>query len=185
MKRTFLHTAALLLLASSTFATTTTLKWTAGWDSFGAPLNYKKSKVTYSVNDTTKEWTVTYTLVNAAPNSLYQTSVNFFCNTFPANFGQFAIDGGGGACQSITRQGVTQSIAEIEVGVITTDENGDGTFKVIIGPIVAGTYSVEFFVRNGAGCNLIGGAGNQSSDCNVDFQSPGPTFGDGTTITIP
>jgi hypothetical protein len=50
MKRIFLLMAALLLFASAGFATTATLKWTAGWDNFGEPLNYKKSKVSHSVN---------------------------------------------------------------------------------------------------------------------------------------
>jgi len=54
---------------------------------------------------------------------------------------------------------------------------------VVIGPIAAGSYVLEFQTRDSVGCNLIGGDGN--SDCADDFQSPGPTFGDTTTITIP
>jgi hypothetical protein len=181
VRRTFLLAAALLLLASSAFATT--LKLTAGWDNFGEPLNYKKSKVTYSVNAAKKELTVTFTLEGANPNKLYQAGINFFCNTFPATFGNFPVDGGGGACNTITRQGVTLSITALELGVVTTDEHGNGTFKVVIGPIAAGSYVLEFQVRDSAGCNLIGGDGN--SDCGDDFQSPGPTFGDSVTITIP
>lgn len=75
-------------------------------------------------------------------------------------------------------------IAWVQVGVVLTDINGNGSFSVVIGPISAGTYDIEFHAENGAGCNLIGGAGN-GSDCDEDFQSPGPTFGDTTTITIP
>ena len=73
--------------------------------------------------------------------------------------------------------------ATIELGVVLTDINGDGSFTVVIDPIAAGTYDVEFQARNGAGCDVTGGAGDQESDCNVDFQSPGP-FGTTTTITI-
>jgi len=62
--------------------------------------------------------------------------------------------------------------------------NGDGTFAVVIGPVAAGTYDVEFRALDGAGCGLNGGAGN-GSDCDADFQSPVPTFGDAATITIP
>jgi hypothetical protein len=79
---------------------------------------------------------------------------------------------------------VTASAVTIELGVVTTDIHGNGTFTVVIGPVAAGTYNVEFQARNGAGCDLIGGAGNQQSDCEDDFQSPGP-FGTTTTITIP
>ena len=183
MKRVLWALMALVLSASAASAATT-LKWSAGWDYFGEPLDYKKSKVVYSVNATTKDLMVTFTLTSANPNKLYQVGINFFCTTFPATFGNFPVDGGGGTCSTITRQGVTLSVATIELGVVTTDEHGDGSFKVVIGPIAAGTYELEFQTRNGVGCNLIGGAGN-GSDCSDDFQSPGPTFGDTTTITIP
>ena len=182
MKRVLWALAALVLSASAASAATT-LKWNAGWDNFGEPLNYKKSKVVYSVDATTKDLTVTFTLTSANPNKLYQVGINFFCTTFPVTFGHFPVDGGGGTCNTITRQGVTLSVTALELGVVTTDEHGDGSFKVVIGPIAAGTYELEFQARDSAGCNLIGGDGN--SDCNDDFQSPGPTFGDTTTITIP
>jgi hypothetical protein len=66
----------------------------------------------------------------------------------------------------------------------TTDIHGNGVFKVVIGSIRSGTYNAEFFALDGAGCGLIGGAGN-GPDCNVDFQSPGPTWGGAITFTIP
>jgi hypothetical protein len=68
-------------------------------------------------------------------------------------------------------------------GNVTTDIHGNGYFMVVIGPVAAGTYDVEFQARDGAGCNLIGGAGN-GPNCADDFQSPGP-FGTTTTITVP
>jgi hypothetical protein len=183
MKRIILVVVVFLLSASMASAATTQ-KWTAGWDNFGEPLNYTKSKITWSVNPTTRKLSVTFTLVGAMPSKLYQVGIVPFCTTFPATFGQFPVDGGGGTCPTITRQGVTASAATIELGVVTTDIHGNGSFMVVIGPISAGTYDVEFQARNGAGCNLTGGAGNQASDCDDDFQSPGP-FGTTTTITIP
>ena len=177
---------ALLLSANAAFGATTNQKWTAGWDNFGEPLNYTKSKVSWSVNATTKKLTVTYTLVSATPSKLYQVDLAFFCSTFASTFGQFPVQGfsSGDNCQTVTRQGVTASAVFAEVGVVTTDMNGNGVFAFSIGPIASGTYNVEFRALDGAGCALTGGAGN-GSDCAVDFQSPGPTFGDTTTITIP
>ncbi len=173
------------LLAASAASAAATQKWTAGWDNFGEPLNYKKSKVTWSVNATTKKLSVTYTLVGATPSKLYQVDLAFFCSTFASSFGQFPVQGftGRDNCQTITRQGVTASAVYAEVGVVTTDINGNGSFAVVIDPVTAGTYDVEFRALDGAGCALTGGAGN-GSDCAVDFQSPGP-FGTTTTITIP
>ena len=115
---------------------------------------------------------VTFTLVGATPSKLYQVGIVPFCSTFPATFGQFPVDDGG-TCQSLTRQGVTATAATVELGVVTTDIHGNGSFTVVIGPVASGTYHVEFQARDGAGCNLIGGAGN-GSDCADDFQSPGP-----------
>jgi len=181
---------ALFLLAGKASAqmteapTATTQHWTAGWDSFSEPLNFTSSNVTWSVNSTTRKLTVTFKLVSATASKLYQVGVHIFCTTFPATFGQFPVAGGPGACSAITRQGVTETVKAVEFGVVTTDIHGNGSFTVIVGPIASGTYNLEFDARDGAGCNLIGGAGD-GSDCNVDFQSPGPTFGTATTITIP
>jgi hypothetical protein len=182
MKRIFLVVVA-FLLATSAASAATMQKWTAGWDNFGEPLNYTKSKISWSVNATTHKLSVTFKLVGATPSKLYQVGLDFFCTTFPSTFGQFPTVGGGGTCQAITRQGVTKTVAGVELGVVTTDMNGSGSFAVVVGPIASGTYDLEFFANDGAGCDLIGGAG-QGSDCAVDFQSPGP-FGTGTTITVP
>ncbi len=184
MKRVFLLSVALLFSASTASATATIQKWTAGWDNFSEPLNYTTSKISWSVNPTTHRLSVTFTLKGATPSKLYQVGIVPFCTTFPATFGQFPVDNGG-TCVSFTRQGVTRTAVTIELGVVTTDIHGNGSFTVSIGPITAGTYNVEFQARNGAGCQLTGGAGNQVSDCEDDFQSPGPTMGDTTTIIIP
>ena len=164
--------------------TATTQKWTTGWDNFTVPLNFTHSNITWSVNSTTRKLTVTFKLVAGTPSKLYQVGVHIFCSTFPATFGQFPTDVGGGACRAITRQGVTETVVAVEFGVVTTDILGNGFFTVVVGPIASGSYRLEFDTRDGAGCNLKGGAGN-GSDCSVDFQSPGPTFGIATTITIP
>ncbi len=143
-----------------------------------------KSNITWSVNPTKSTLTVTFRLVGATPTKLYQVGIVPYCTTFPASFGQFPNDTGGSGCVTFTRQGVTASATTFELGVILTDIHGNGSFTVVIGPVAAGTYDVEFQARNGAGCGVTGGAGNQISDCGDDFQSPGP-FGTTTTITIP
>ena len=153
MKRIFLVGLTLLLWVASSAATTQ--KWKLGWDNLSEPLNLTKSSVTWSVSSvsTTSKLTVTYTLIGATPTKLYQVSLNFFCTTFPATFGQFPTEeNSNGTCVTATKQGVTESIAEVEVGVVLTDIHGNGTFTVVIGPIPSGTYKLEFFARNGAGC---------------------------------
>jgi hypothetical protein len=181
MKRIFLLVAALLLSAT---ASATTEKWTAGWDNFSEPLNFTSSNITWSVSATTRKLTVTFTLVGARHSTLYQVSAHFFCSTFAPTFGQFPTDGGGGVCLPLTPQGVTKTAAAVELGVVTTDIHGNGSFRVVVGPIVAGTYHLEFIARDGAGCNLTGGAGN-GADCAADFQSPGPKFGTAAVIIVP
>ena len=177
--------AMALLMSTGAASAATKQKWTAGWDNFGEPLNYMKSTVKWTVSAATKKLTVTFNLVGAVPSKLYQVDLAFFCNTFASTFGQFPVQGleNGNQCQSLTRQGVTASNAYVEVGVVTTDINGNGVFAVAVGPVASGTYSVEFRALDGAGCHFTGGAGD-GSDCSVDFQSPGP-FGTTTTITIP
>lgn len=183
MIRIMLLLASVTLLAAvAASAATTTQPWTLGWDNFGEPLNHTKSNIKWSVSPARK-LTVTFTLAGARPSKLYQVGLNFFCSTFPGTFGQFPNENGAGACQPLTRQGVTKDSAAVEVGVVTTDINGNGSFTVVIGPVSSGTYELEFQARDGAGCDLTGGAGN-GSDCAVDFQSPGP-FGTATTITVP
>src|SRR6266851_8187742 len=117
MKTISLLVAALLLSASTASATATIQKWTAGWDNFSEPLNYTTSKISWSVNPTTHRLSVTFTLKGATPSKLYQVGIVPFCTTFPATFGQFPVDGGGGTCTSLTRQGVTRTAVTIELGV--------------------------------------------------------------------
>jgi hypothetical protein len=184
MKMICLLALAMLLAVGTDSAAVTTQKWTAGWDNFSEGLDFTHGNIKWSVSPT-RRLTVTFTLVGATPNKLYQVSLNFFCTTFPATFGQFPTErNADGSCIQITRQGVTATIAEVEVGVVTTDLNGKGSFKVVIGPVLAGTYQVSFFARNGAGCNLINGGPCDTNHAEADFQSPGP-FGTATTIVVP
>jgi len=186
MKKIFATVAVFILVGSAVAGTAQ--KWTAGWDNFNEPLNYKKSKVTWSV--VSSKLTVAYTLVGATPRKLYQVDLAFFCTTFATTFGQFPVGGlgTGNTCQSLTRQGVTASNVYVELCVVATDLNGNGSCKVVVSPVAAGTYQVEFRALDGAGSggNLSGGAGNDGfggDDDNADFQSPGP-FGTTTTITV-
>ena len=186
-----LLTAALLLSAGTALAVTPPTpvrveqRWTAGFDVFAEPLDLTHSNIVWSLNPSTKTLTVSFLLVHANPNKLYQMSAHFFCTTFPATFGQFPNANPSSSCTPLTRQGVTKHATAVEFGVVRTDINGNGTFDVDIGPIASGVYSLEFTARNGAGCNLNGGGGNSGTICEVDFQSPGPIFGDAVTITVP
>lgn len=183
MKRLFLVIVTSLMLANAALAATTTLRWAPGWDITTETLG-KTSKVSYSINESERTLAVTFTLVSAKPNTLYQMQATFYCTTFPATFGQFpTYFPGAGDCQEDTRQGRTRTVDSVSFGVVTTDIHGDGSFSVVIGPIVEGTYHLSFVALDGAGCELLGGGGN--GNCPGLFQSPGPIFGDYTTITIP
>ena len=181
MKKTLALLAAMIFLVCTASAATVTQKWTAGWDILNEPLDFNKSKITWTVS-ATRKLTVTFSLVGANPNKLYQVGIHIFCTTFPTTFGQFPVAGGGGNCPQLMRQGKTRNVVSVEFGVVTTDRNGKGSFKLVVGPIASGSYDIEFTTRNGAGCNLNGGAGN--TFCAPDFQSPGP-FGTTTTIIVP
>ena len=86
MKRVFSLVVGLLLAVGAASATATIQKWVAGWDDFSEPLNYTKSKISWSVNSTTRRLSVTFTLVGATPSKLYQVGIVPFCTTFPATF---------------------------------------------------------------------------------------------------
>src|ERR1700687_242186 len=157
MKRPFLVAAVLLLASGAASATATIQKWTAGWDNFSEQLNYTTSKVSWSVNTTTRHLAVTFTLRGATPTKLYQVGVHIFCTTFPTTFGQFPAEhNADGTCNPITRQGVTTKVAAVEFGVVLTDIHGNGSVSVNVGPITSGTYHLEFTTRNGAGCGVTG-----------------------------
>jgi hypothetical protein len=170
-------------LAETDAVEVTTQHFTTGWDNFIEPLNLTSSNVIWSVS-AARKMSVTFNMVGATPNKLYQVGVHIFCTTPPGTFGQFPTNPPSGSCGQLTRQNVTASVASVEMGVVTTDLHGKGSFKVTVGPIASGTYKLEFTIRNGAGCNLNGGGGNAGVICEADFQSPGP-FGTTTTVVVP
>src|SRR5262249_54422883 len=146
------------------------LPWAAGWDKLTEPLNTSTSFVHWSLSPENPFLSVTYQLNGAARNKLYQVGIHLEnCQKSIPAFGQFP---GPGPCQAITRQGVTRTVEAFEFGVVLTDEFGNGSFAVIVGPIAAGTYRLQFNVRNGAGCNVAGGGGSGGVFCEVDFQAP-------------
>ena len=174
-------TAAVLALAIGSASPAKTLSWAAGWDNLTEPLNYTTSSVVYSVSQA-NDLSVTYTLNGATPNKLYQVAIIFFnqCPTPPASFGTYP-ETADSSCTPYTRQGVTASTSNTEIGVVTTDASGDGSTALTVGPLTAGSYKVEFIARDGAGCVVSGGGGGG----NVDFQSPGPDFATTTTVKVP
>ena len=157
------------------------LPWTAGWDNFNEPLNKSTSFVHWSLSPENPLLTVTYQLNGAAPNKLYQVGIHLEkCRKTISSFGQFPALG---PCGAITRQGVTRTVEAFEFGVVLTDEFGNGSFAIVVGPIAAGTYTLQFNVRNGAGCNVTGG-GSGGAVCEVDFQAPNH-FGNTITLKVP
>jgi hypothetical protein len=158
-----------------------TLTWMPGWDGFDEPLDFGSSKIFVKTKGHGKVL-ITFVLNRAEPSKLYQVGLTFFnlCSGEPPTmFGQFPLL----ACETVTRQGVTATVDVTEVGVVTTDANGNGTFSVVVEPVIPGTYLLELDARNGAGCALDGGGGTRPRTCNVDFQSPGP-FGTATTLIV-
>jgi hypothetical protein len=158
------------------------LPWATGWDNFSEPLNKSTSFVHWSLSPGNPFLTVTYQLNGAAANKLYQIGIHLEnCRKAISSFGQFPALGG--PCSAITRQGITKTVEAFEFGVVLTDAFGNGRFAVIVGPIVAGTYALQFNVRNGAGCNVTGG-GSGGAVCEVDFQAPNH-FGNTITLKVP
>jgi hypothetical protein len=179
MKRIFALAALFVLSAGVSSAGTVKQAWAPGWTNLHEPLNYSKSNVEWSVAGS--NLTVTYNLVGATPTKMYQVALQFFCTTFPSTFGQFPVtENSNGNCISGTAQGVTKTVAAAEVAGVLTDEHGNGSARIVVGAVAPGTYELEFIVRDGVGCGgVIGG-----NTCNVDFQSPGPIFGDTTTVSV-
>ena len=171
--------AGLALIAGRAVAAE--LPWADGWDRFTEPLNTSTSFVHWSLSPENPFLTVNYQLNGAAPNKLYQVGIHLEkCRKTIPSFGQFPAPG---PCGAITRQGVTRTVEAFEFGVVLTDEFGNGSVAITVGPIAAGTYTLQFTVRNGAGCNLTGG-GSGGVVCAVDFQAPNH-FGNTITLTVP
>jgi hypothetical protein len=178
--KTFILPLALLLTVGSAGAAVTTQAWTPGWDNLSEPLDFSTSHVIWGFSPT-GALRITFQLRHARANKLYQVGVAVMdCSTELPDFGQFPF--GATTCATTIKQGVTDTVDAVELGVILTDIHGNGSVAVSDPKIAPGTYDLEFFARDGAGCGVTGGGSGLV--CNVDFQSPGP-FGSETTITIP
>jgi len=127
MKRTILLVAALFLTIGAASAQTTQ-EWTTGWDNFSEPLDLTHSNIKWSLA-AGRKLTITFTLVGATPNKLYQVGLHIFCTTPRGTFGQFPTNPATGTCFQQTRQGVTASVAAVEMGVVTTDLHGQGILQ--------------------------------------------------------
>ena len=158
--------------------------WQTGWDIFDEPLNIVTSKVQWTVN-TNKAMSIQFLLFGARPSKLYEVGIHTLntCSKAnpPTSFGRFPV-ANNGRCDTITRQGITRTVQAVELGAILTDAKGNGWALVNTAPIASGTYTFEYTVRNGAGCNVTGGGGGAT--CSAVFQSPGP-FATGVTVNIP
>lgn len=155
-------------------------KWSAGWDGFNERLNYKKSGVTWNHPVGKPQLSITYNLRGATPNRQYQVGIHVF-NRCDQTFGRFPVLG---RCNFIKRQGVTRQVEAVELGAVTTDAAGNGSFSVLVTDMEAGTYELKFHVRGNVGC-LFGGSGHRTNRCDVVFQSPGPFGSAIETMTLP
>jgi hypothetical protein len=122
-------------------AQTTTQEWTTGWDNFGEPLDLTHSNIKWSVSGGNAQIDGhLYVGRDDAQQALpgwYSDLLHHYSGTF----GQFPTNPGAGNCGQITKQGVTASVASVEMGVVTTDLRGNGSFKVVVGPIASAMRS--------------------------------------------
>lgn len=163
-----------------------TVKLFPGWDNISEPLDYDKSFASWQLVDCVEKikcsLKVVFSLSAAQPNKVYQVGLHFLnlCKNPPTTFGAFGLFPADG-CSEITRDGVTAGVRGAELGAVVTDSNGDGSVSIVVPKPARRDYKVTFTVRNGAGCNISGGAGQGA--CVVDFRSPG-MFGDTQTIKV-
>jgi hypothetical protein len=162
--------------STSTSALTTSLQWQAGWEIPHEPLDYSNSKVTYKAS--TGNLSITFVLVGAKPNWWYQVGIHLLwsnCTQAVSQFGQFA------DLLGPVNVGCKSSQQAVEMGVVTTDSLGDGSFHVNVGSIVPGTYHIVFDARRGTGCNID--VDDPGRNCPIVFQAP--SFQAPATIVIP
>lgn len=134
----------------------------SGWDVTEPNLG---GVVNWSVREQGSLLNVTYNLTGADPSHVYQVGVLVQGHCDSPEFGTYP----GSACRSIAR-GPSPSInaSAVEVGALATDTNGNGTVSASFQLTANDTYKVQFYVRNGAGCDLSPVADN----CDVIAQSP-------------
>ena len=153
-----------------------TQDWNPGWDIRNATLNYTASNVVWTYNNTTHNLTVSYYLYGATAASQFAVGASLYnCSSSLATFGQYKANW---SCGSATRQSVTANKQDIDLGVVQTDNSGNGLYETTITGIAPGTYRIQYWVRKGVGC----GFGNDTN-CSIIFQAGG-SYGSYYTITV-
>ncbi len=155
-----------------------TLPWSAGWDIFTEPLNYRHSFVSFDQSAATNNIQVLYRLEGAVPNSQHLVGIDLYwgpvgtpstgmCVT---DFGQFTASNCGYAC----RQGICRTYNSFELGVVTANSSGNASFTRTVRSVTPGTYELQYFVRE-----------TTEPPSYVIYQAPAP-YGSGTvTLTVP
>jgi len=142
-----------------------------GWDRFDEPIDTARSSVAWRVHRPSRTLHVIFRLAGATPGKVYQVGVHQFvrrCELLPSGFGAYPY----ADCGPLTREGKTATAAAVELGAIVTDQNGDGTVRLEVPSMQPGVYRVAFHIRDGAGCNVIGGG--PGATCTMVFRTPAP-----------
>lgn len=151
-----------------------------GWDRFDEPLDAAMSSVAWRVHRPSRTLHVTVKLAGATPGKIYQIGVHQVvrrCDLLPSAFGAYPY----ADCGPITREGKTATAASVDFGAIVTDLNGGGTVRLEVPSMQPGIYKLVFHLRDGAGCNVIGGG--PGTTCAMVFRTPAP-FPQTTRIAI-
>ena len=149
-----------------------TLAWMPGWDDTTQQLDYAHSFV--KINQRAKgPLQITYHLQGAQPNSSHTVGVHVFACVL--NFGQFM----GDPCGFFQRDGNWSYATPVELGTITTDQNGNGNLEVNVIGLAPGKHTIDFHGRLGIlDKNNLAACGSVPSPCYVIYKAPGP-FGVG------
>ncbi len=157
--------------------------WSPGWDVFTVTSN--NSKVIFNHPNGTSNLHIDYIMKGTnVPNTVHRVGFHLFWTSTSqcvTNFGHKVGQSGGtlthSNCDTATRQAKTHVFESFELGDLAVNAAGNGTLSAEIHNVPAGTYKLEFHFRIAA-CTF----------CDVELQSPGPTFGESgsiVTITIP
>ena len=157
----------------------TKLVWRAGWDDTTQPLDYAHSFVKFG-QSTTGGMQIAYHLQGAAPNTTHTVGLHVYKCVL--SFGQYLAD----ACGFFSRDGNSSFASPVELGVITTDQNGNGNLEVTIQGIAPGAYSIAFHARLGTKpATVSSSCSGWGNPCNVIYESPGPFAAGAVEITVP
>ena len=177
---TMLFAGTAVMLAESS----TKLILTPGWDDTAQPLDYAHSFVKFS-QPAPNRLNITFHLQGAEPNTTHAVGLHVFSKTTLGcvlAFGQFPAL----KCDWFEREGNGSYASPIDMGTITTDQNGNGNLDVNVTGIGPGSYEMAFHVRLEQiwrGDTTICSA--DTHPCSVIYRSPGP-FAVGTVeLTVP